>query len=639
MDENLSNKRKTSVDELNEQLYYRKDDFKQRPRRKIHDRDIKLEHDFPEDDFENWKQNHDTRKLPTSFFKKVFFGVLGFFILTLLVAAIYLYTGKKTVSGELISMEILGQPFVDGGESLQLQVRIQNFNEQALEFPDLVLSYPKDSREGGEKTFLRRSLENINEGDRVSEEFNITLFGQEGDVRKLEASLEYRIGGSNAIFLKESEHEVIIRSTPSVLSVFAPDEIVRGQVLELTVDLASNSNTIINNSLLDIDYPAGFEFIGATPEPDILNHIWTIPILRDEKETITVTGRLAALEGQGQSFAVNFGKRDQQRQNEIETLFNTLVHTIEVQRPFIVTELELNRSDDDIIPIRGGDEVNGEIAFVNTLGDALKNVVVTLTLDGNLYNPTGIRAQNGFFNSNTKTLTWDKTTSEEMKLIQPNETKTLSFNLPTQDLVGRTGSLANPELNLVVDVSGVEINGKVREAQSVSRATVIANSDIELIGKVDYEEGSFQNYGPMPPRVNQASSYTVTLLVTNSSNEIEDGKVSLFLPSYVSWKNAIAPSVEKSSVDYNETTREIVWDLKKLRAGLGINGSSPRTLSFQVEVLPSLSQVGDQVALTSDITLSGMDSFTDTQLSFKKTALENKLNNSKEQGSDGRIQN
>jgi hypothetical protein len=68
---------------------------------------INLPKEFPDDDFHEWKKKTNRIKLPTSFFKKVFLGVLGFSLITLIVAGIIIYSGKTSVSGDLISMEIV----------------------------------------------------------------------------------------------------------------------------------------------------------------------------------------------------------------------------------------------------------------------------------------------------------------------------------------------------------------------------------------------------------------------------------------------------------------------------------------------------------------------------------------------------
>ncbi len=233
MDEKFSNKRSTGVDELNELLYHQKEDYKERPRRKIHDKNVHLPTDF-----QAAKEELKTErfKLPHSFFKKVFFGVLIFFVITVIAVFSSTYTKNDAASNDLITLDIINPPFVDGGETLEIHVRVQNFNVQALELPDLVLTYPKDSRNPNETVVTRRSLETIKQGDRVDEQFTIILFGQEGEIRPLNAKLEYRLDGSNAIFIKETKQEVIIRSTPATVSFNAPSEIVRGQELEFSVD-------------------------------------------------------------------------------------------------------------------------------------------------------------------------------------------------------------------------------------------------------------------------------------------------------------------------------------------------------------------------------------------------------------------
>ncbi len=617
-------KREFKVDALNDELYYKNKHFDNRKRRKIHGRNIKLEHDFKEDEYNKLLEKQKKRKLPPSLFKKIFFASLFFFIITSVIAALSLYEKKEQVSSDLISMEILGQPFVDGGEPLELQVRIQNFNEQALDLPDLVLSYPKDSN-GGEEEFLRRALKPIGKGQRVNEKFELTLYGQEGDVRNIHATLEYRIKGSNAIFVKEADHEVIIRSTPTQLSIDAPDQIVQNQEITLKIDVVSNSNKQVNNLLLKVEYPLGFEFISSNIKPDFGLHTWYFPHLTDKKQTIEIVGKLAALPGQGQSFHAFLGKQNALEKNTIETLFNKLTHTVDVQQSFITADLDINGQGSKDITIRGGDEVEVMIHFKNTLSKTLADAQIVVHIDGELYTPNGMRIQGGDFDSNTRRITWNKNSMEQLEFLEPGEEGEVSFALNTKELVGTLGALKNPSLELSVDVSATEINGKVREAFGVSRAVITANSDLKLITKTLYHDGPFKNSGPLPPRVGKKTKYTITLQVTNSSNEIKNAQVRTFLPPYVTWLNRIAPSVERQNVSYNETTREIVWSLGTLKPGLGIGINHPKQVSFQVEVLPSLSHADEILKITKDVVLSGEDSFTGVKLNYKKIPLSTKI--------------
>ena len=630
--------RNEKIEALERDLYNRSKDHGQRERRKIHGRRINLEKDFKGNEYERLLKERNKFTLPTSLFKKIFFVVLIFFFTTLAIAGITLYEGRTVVSEELIALEILGQPFVDGGEELELQVRVQNFNEQSLQLPDLVISYPKDSGEDAERVFMRRSLENIDTQGRATEEFDITLFGQEGDIREIEAMLEYRIEGSSSIFLKKETHQVIIRSTPTQISIDAPDTIVRNQNVALNINVSSNSNIQVNDTLLRVRYPRGFEYISSSINPGFSNNTWYFENLGSQNQTIEIIGRMAALEGQGQSFSFEYGKQDQFNKNEFETVFNALTHTIDIQKSFIDSRIAVNNNnDDDQSSIRGGDNLDVRIFYENTLDVALENVVLTAKLIGDLYDPSEVNLQNGFYNSSNQTIIFDRTTNDTLALLQPGEQGEFRFTLGGKDLVGAAGVLTNPFAQITLDVEGTTSNGTKEQAFAVAQHRVLANSDISVLPKVQYYEGPFINQGPMPPRVNVPTTYTLVFQVTNSSNQVDDAKLTTFLPPYVEWLNIIAPSVERTRVSFDSTTRQFTWQLGELRSGLGVGTSQPRQISAQVQITPSVTQLDKDIALTGDVVLTGTDVFTDTDLSFRKTPVFNRLENRQVIGADGRV--
>lgn len=630
-------KKQQSIDALNERLYYKNQEFKQRDRRKIHGRKIELRHDF---EYQEKKKSKNKLRLPKSLFQKIFFFSLFLFIGTVIFAGFSLYTKKQEVSTDYISMDILGQPFVDGGETLELQVRVQNFNDKKLELPDLVLSYPKDSSEKGEEVFLRRSLPDLEKGKRATEEFNIVLFGKEGDTRNIHATLEYRIEGSSAIFIKEFDHEVIIRSTPTDISITAPKEIVQGQDFELEVDIQSNSTKQLNNLLLNIQYPLGFEFISSNVEPSYSSHMWYFDHLDETKENkILIKGKINALAGQGKTFSAILGKQNFAQKNEIETIFNKATHTIDIQQSFITPRIIVNGNNSGEYSVRGGGDLDIEIDFENTLKTSLTDAKIIAHLEGDLYTKEGVLLQNGEYNSNLNQIIWDKESFEELKVLEPGEKGSLSFSLKTKELVNKSEVLQNPKLLIKLDVSGTELNGEFREAFSVARTEVVANSDIALIAKTLYHDGPFKNYGPIPPRVGEETNYTITLQVTNSSNDVEKGKVTTSLPSYVSWLGAISPSVERQNLSYNEVKRELTWNIGNIPAKTGVGFTQPRQVSFQIKVLPSLSHYDQIIPLTKDLVLSGTDTFTKVDLRYKKPQLTTSLKeDSDSKTGDGRVQ-
>lgn len=628
--------RNKRIEQLETELYDPNLEHGQRLRRKIHGPSLELEKDFTDNEYERLINAQAKYKIPTSVFKKIFMLVFGFFLITVIVAGVSLYENQQTVSEDLIAMEVIGQPFVDGGEDLQLQIRVQNFNEQGLELPDVIISYPKDSSPDSEQIFLRRALSNVESKGRVTEDFTIELFGQEGDIRDIDVTLEYRIEGSSSIFVKEAVHQVIIRSTPTDLTIEAPDTLVRNQEVALKFNVGSNSIQQIDNTTLRVDYPRGFEFIRSSLPADFNNNIWYFDNL-DEPKTIEVVGRLAALEGQGQSFNAAFGKQNTLNKNQIDTVFNAQTHTIEIQKSFIESSIAINGIIADSSSIRGGGDMEVVISYENTLSEALQNIQLVLQLEGELYDPTRISLQSGFFNSAESNILFDETTASQLSTLAPGQRGELRFRLFSKDLVSSAGILANPFVNLSLDVEATRVGGTTDQAFAVASHRVRANSDISVVPKAQYYEGPFDNNGPIPPRVNAETTYTLTFQVINSSNAIENAELSTFLPAYVDWMNAVSPSVERTKVSYDTFTRKLTWNLGEVRAGLGVGTSQPREISMQVRVTPSAIQVGDDLDLTQEITLTGTDIFTQADLSYRKSAVSNRLQDRQAIGADGRV--
>src|SRR3989338_824025 len=102
------------------------------------------------------------------------------------------------------------------------------------------------------------------------------LFGEQGSVRQMKISLEYRVEGSNAIFLKDKFFEVSINSTPIDLLIGAPSEISSNQDINLDVKATLNATKPASKILLKVDYPIGFQFVKAIPAPSSGNNIWNL---------------------------------------------------------------------------------------------------------------------------------------------------------------------------------------------------------------------------------------------------------------------------------------------------------------------------------------------------------------------------
>jgi len=126
-----------------------------------------------------------------------------------------------------------------------------------------------------------------------------------------------------------------------------------------------------------------------------------------------------------------------------------------------------------------------------------------------------------------------------------------------------------------------------------------------------YNSQVFTNSGPIPPKVEQETTYEVSYDLRNSSSDIENAQIVARLPQHARWKGVVVPGGE--NVTYSDVTREITWNIGSIPAGAGYV-SAPRVLSMQIGVFPSSSQVGESPLLIEKSEFVGYDTYTKTNV-------------------------
>jgi hypothetical protein len=148
-----------------------------------------------------------------------------------------------------------------------------------------------------------------------------------------------------------------------------------------------------------------------------------------------------------------------------------------------------------------------------------------------------------------------------------------------------------------------------------------------LATKALYYSGPFKNTGPIPPKAEEETTYTVVWTVSNTTNSISRAMVRATLPPWVKFAGSIFPGAEDLS--YNASSKEITWNIGKIQKATGI--SSPgREVAFQIIFLPSLSQVNTQPVLINDAILTGFDDFANVNVRVNKNSLNTRLANDPE---------
>ncbi|MDQ5961871.1 MAG: hypothetical protein QG669_263 [Patescibacteria group bacterium] len=557
-----------------------------------------------------------------SLFKKFFLFSLIFFAGAVGFAVYKFYGGGNAVSSEKIEIEILGNSFTGGGEALPLQIAVTNKNSVPLELADMIVEYPK----GSDDTVLeRRRIEfgEISSGKTIAENVEVTLFGEQGSEKTIKAILEYRVRGSNAIFTKEYSHIVSINAAPLVLSVEAPADVSSNQEMTLRFKAVLNSQTPAENLMIKVNYPPGFVFKSATPSPSLSNNIWILgDIAKGGEKTVEIKGVVVAQDGEERAFQAFAGTQDSADEAKIGVTYNSLLHTVSVKRPFVETSIAVNGQKGDTVVIGSQGRVTAEVEWSNNLPSRVDNLEIKAKISGSAFNESSLSTLSGFYDSVQNEIIWDRNTNDDFASVSPGDRGRLAFNFTPQVLSGASGE---PSITIEVSVKGTQPSegNIVKEINNTEKIVVKISSSFQLAVKAVHTTGPFQNTGSLPPVAEQPTSYTVVWTATNSSNRINNGEVRATLPTYVKWVGSVSPTSE--DVSYLPATREVVWKVGTIAQGAGFN-TDPKEIAFQIELTPSLSQVGSAPVLVNDANAQGVDQFTGQTVKVTKSKVTTRIN-------------
>ncbi|HTE48366.1 MAG TPA: hypothetical protein VK675_00465 [Candidatus Paceibacterota bacterium] len=583
-------------------------------------------------DSSNLPNNRNNFFMKTSVFKNFFIFALIFFVFTLLYASFVFFKGGNTVSNDNIDISILGNNFVAGGEELSLVVGITNKNSSALDLVDLIMEYPKSSSSGGGLSAgterQRVSLGTIPSGSVRNENLKVILFGEQGSVRPIKISIEYRVEGSNAIFVKEKNYDVTISSTPLNLSVDAPTTISPNQDITLNVKSTLNATVTVPKILIKIDYPAGFQFGSSTPPPTLGNNVWSLGDLSPgAQRSISITGKMIDVsDGEEKTFQISGGSQGEDK-STIGVVYNSLSQIVLIKKPFIEASLSINGVSGREYAVNAKTSIHGEIKWSNNLDTKVNDLSIQAKISGNAVDRRTISAQQGFYDSATDIITWDKNSKNEFSEVNPGDSGSVNFTVSPLSLFSSSGEiLPDPTININISISGKQLQAGYASTDLNNSDVGIVRliSDVGFVTKALYYSGPFVNTGPVPPKVGVQTSYTVVWTLSNTANNISKGIVSSSIPSWMKFAGPITPAGE--DLTYNASTKEIIWNIGRIPRGTGIT-LPDRTVSFQVLFTPSLSQADTTPVIINDSVLTGHDDFANVDVKVSKTSLRTSLEN------------
>ena len=634
-----------NIERMEEDLYSRK------APKKIEHRDTRVhgEHEEIRGDWEvSAKESSPFILAPnaeSSIMKKIFIFALLFFGASLLLAALIFFRGTNFVSANNISIVAKGPVAVAAGETVSFEITIANENTSMLDNAELKIVYPEGSedptRPGEGHSRETISLGSVPAGGKKIQKIETILFGEEQSKKTIEVAVEYRVAGSNAIFEKKKIIEVAISSTPLSLIIKALDEVNSDQEVVLEIEVASNTTNTIQDVLLKAEYPFGFIFATSEPKAGSRNLTWKLgDIPSGSKKKVLIKGTMQGQQGEVRTFRFSVGNESKKNPGEVSPVFLTTSHEMNIKRPFVGVDILVNgksASVVNVVPL--GTDARVDLSYVNNLPVGIADVEIVAILSGSIINRQGIRAERGFYNSSDNSIRWDKTTNQSLSNLESGASGRLSFTIP---FLGVSEALQQKIQDLKVNLA-VSVQARRAEEGNVPEKILAATSEIKAVSpalvaqRLLFSEGPFTNNGPVPPKADVSTTYTVTWTASSALGDIGQALVTAQLPTYVSWLGIKNPLDE--DLTFNKTQGKVTWNVGKIPAGAGYS-SSPRSVSFQISLLPSLSQVGQSPIVVHEAVLTGRDIFANVEVSAQGSAITTKLSSDPQfRDGDDRVRN
>ena len=548
----------------------------------------------------------------------VWFSII-FFLIAVGIAGYVFYSGSNTVSADNVNVTINGPTTVDAGRLATIQIGIDNKNQLDLQDAYLDVEYPDGSRRSSGDTDPLTSdripLGTVASGAHIDKTISAVFFGLQNTAENIKISVEYHVLGSSSIFAKSKDYTFSLGAGPVSMTVTHATQVNSGQDISFSIVTTSNSATTLSGLSLNVLYPFGFTFKSAIPSASRSNSVWQIGDLAPgASKTITIVGRLEGQENEQRAFKFNVGLANPADMSQIATIFYGDTENVSIQKPFIGLGMTFNGDNaSSTYAANAGDTTNIVLSYSNNMSVPIVDATINLTINGAILDKSSVSPVVGFYQSASNIITWDKRTIPELGLLNPGDSGTVQFAFKTLPFsAGALYTKSSQKVTLAANVTATQVNagGTTAIASSLNRS-VLVNSNISLASSAMYNSGPFKNTGPIPPKAEKETTYTITWAVTNTFNNASNVTVSAVLPSYVKFLNNFNPQNEP--LTYNPVSGEVDWNVGNIKTNTGF-GTTPRQVSFQVSILPSLTQAGSAPILVGQSTLKANDAFTGTLL-------------------------
>ena len=540
-----------------------------------------------------------------------FFGfAFAFFLIAGGIAGYLLYYGGNTVSVNNIDVAIQGPTTIAGGDTVPLSLAITNRNPVAVTNATIEVDFPSGSRSADNLlTPYPRYTENLGtlaSGETVTRSIKAVVFGAAGQSLSLPVSFSFGAAGSSATFVKKSTYALAISSTPLSVSVDTLAETVSGKPLSLSLTVRNNATVPIDNVVVQNSLPFGFT-VASSSLPLSGSSFVVGTLAPGASKDITLSGTLVGQDSEQRVFHFTVGTAQTAGDSAIAVTYMTQDATVTIVSPFIATALSINGASSATPVVAPGAKESVTVSYANTLSTNVTNATVAVQLSGAV-DYGSVATTNGYYDSSTHTVLFSQDTDPSLASMAPGASGLGTFSFST---LPATTSGA-PQVTFTISVSGTRVGqANVPEQVSASQTVVAKVTTAVALSALSYHTtGPFANTGPIPPKPNTPTTYTIVWRAQDEGSAVAGASVSAILPSYVTFTGKTS-----GAVTYDSGSRTVTWNAADLTPG-GVAEAA-----FQVSFTPSSAQQGTAPVIVGPTAFTGYDRYSGVQVTTSANAV------------------
>lgn len=418
-----------------------------------------------------------------------------------------------------VEITISGPEKANAGEWVVYKVTCKNTGNVILEKPELAFQFPTESFP--EKT----KFESVLLGDflipkeKKEVEFKAQLLGQEGEERTVKTWLTYKKkGGEKLLRTPITVFNTSLKEIPLDLILDFPQKIElmpkSDSEFSFRVRYFSFIEPSIENLKIKVEFPKNF-LLKEASIPSTKTGEWFLNKLQKGD------GGEINFNGVFPKNKVVFGEELKTKIQLFAQLPEKDVLLKEISGSGIASEaillfsLKINGKED--YKPYPGELLHYQLSFKNITTDPLRNLKLTIKLEGPLFDLETIEAPQGDFVVGDNSISWTEEKVSLLGYLTPGNRGEIEFwvklknNYKPKDI-----SETNAQIKTRVFVAGYE-----KEYMNKVNTKIVFQQE----GYYNDKYGFFQNTGPHPPRVNETTTYTIVWKYENYYNQLDNAKI------------------------------------------------------------------------------------------------------------------